>query len=259
MSASGNRHHRAAWGAVLCLSVLAAFIIINLAAMEFGPLKDRAIAVDEVFFAVCAARDNAVGDFPSFGCHDQKTPLIYAAHQVVQWAAGSYSLPGIKVAAFGVVLIGAALVAGLTRRLAGTLGAVAAAALFLLTISTDAFLLALKSEVLGTSFLLCGLLALARGGSAPRARHWALCGLLFGGAFMVMERVDGVQLLTGLGIGGALLRLPKTIRRVARLLATATLQLHALDAQPIADGLESAGIDVGSLGVEVRIAEIRFY
>lgn len=78
-----------------------------------------------------------------------------------------------------------------------------------------------------------------------------------GGAFMVMERVDGVQLLTGLGIGGALLRLPKTIRRVARLLATATLQLHALDAQPIADGLESAGIDVGSLGVEVRFAEIR--
>ncbi len=187
MSASGNRHHRAAWGAVLCLSVLAAFVIINLAAMEFGPLRARAIAVDEVFFAVCAARDNAAGEFPSFGCHDQKTPLIYAAHQVVQWAAGSYSLPGIKVAAFGVVLIGAALVAGLTRRLAGTLGAVAAAALVLLTISTDAFLLALKSEVLGTSFLLCGLLALARGGSAPRARHWALCGLFFGSAFMVKQ------------------------------------------------------------------------
>ena len=78
-----------------------------------------------------------------------------------------------------------------------------------------------------------------------------------GGAFMVMERVDGVQLLTGLGIGGALLRLPKTIRRVARLLATATLQLHSLDAQPIADALRSAGIDVGVLGVEARFTEIR--
>jgi aminoglycoside phosphotransferase (APT) family kinase protein len=78
-----------------------------------------------------------------------------------------------------------------------------------------------------------------------------------GGAFMVMERVDGVQLLSGLGIGRALLRLPKTIRRVARLLATATLQLHALDAQPIADALESAGIDVGSLGVEACLVGIR--
>ena len=78
-----------------------------------------------------------------------------------------------------------------------------------------------------------------------------------GGAFMVMERVDGAPLLGRLGIGGTLVRLPKTIRRVARLLATATLQLHALDARPIADGLESAGIDVGSLGVEARFAEIR--
>lgn len=83
------------------------------------------------------------------------------------------------------------------------------------------------------------------------------CDDALGGAFMVMERVDGVHLLSGLKIGGALVRLPKTIRRVARLLASATLQLHALDAQPIADALESAGIDVGSLGVEARFAEIR--
>jgi hypothetical protein len=185
-----SRLHRPSaplWVAASCMLALAVLVIANLAAMEFGPLRGRAIQVDEVFFAVCAARDNAVGDFPSFGCHDQKTPLIYATHQVVQWASGTYSLPGIKVAAFALILIGAALVAALTRRLAGTVGAMAAAALFQLTIGIDASLLALKSEVLGTSFLLCGLLVLARGGGAPRTRHWALCGLFFGGAFMVKQ------------------------------------------------------------------------
>lgn len=177
----------ALWLAVPVMLVLGLLAVANLAALELGPLRDRAIAVDEVFFAVCAARDNAVGDFPSFGCHDQKTPLIYATHQVVQWLTGTYSLPGMKVAAFGVVGVGAALVAWLARCLAGTIGAVAAAALFLLTISTDAFLMSLKTEVLGTCFLLGGLLLLARGGAAPKTRHWALCGLCFGVAFLVKQ------------------------------------------------------------------------
>lgn len=78
-----------------------------------------------------------------------------------------------------------------------------------------------------------------------------------GGAFIVMERVDGVQLLAGLGLGGALLRLPKTIRRVARLLSTATLQLHALDPQPIVEALQASGVDIASLGVAARFEEIR--
>jgi aminoglycoside phosphotransferase (APT) family kinase protein len=78
-----------------------------------------------------------------------------------------------------------------------------------------------------------------------------------GGAFMVMERVEGVQLLAGLGLGGALLRLPKTVRRVARQLSTATLQLHAIDPQPIADALRSGGVDIAALGVAARFGEIR--
>ena len=46
-----------------------------------------------------------------------------------------------------------------------------------------------------------------------------------GGAFMVMERVDGVQLLDGLGIGRLLLRLPTTLRRLAHQMSTAALRL----------------------------------
>ncbi|MEP7115063.1 MAG: phosphotransferase [Ilumatobacteraceae bacterium] len=78
-----------------------------------------------------------------------------------------------------------------------------------------------------------------------------------GGAFMVMERADGVQLLAGLGIGSALLSLPKILRRVARLLSVATVQLHALNPLPITRALDAAGIDVAALGVEARFSEVR--
>lgn len=78
-----------------------------------------------------------------------------------------------------------------------------------------------------------------------------------GGAFMVMERVDGAPLLAGLKVGGALLSLPKTLRRVARQLSLAATQLHELDPQPILESLTAAGVDPESLGPEARLAEIR--
>jgi aminoglycoside phosphotransferase (APT) family kinase protein len=78
-----------------------------------------------------------------------------------------------------------------------------------------------------------------------------------GGAFMVMERVGGVQLLSGLNIGRALLTLPKVLRRVAHQLSSATLQLHDLDPQPIRDALEAGGVDIASLGPAARLEEIR--
>jgi aminoglycoside phosphotransferase (APT) family kinase protein len=78
-----------------------------------------------------------------------------------------------------------------------------------------------------------------------------------GGAFMVMERVDGVQLLEGLSLGGALLRLPKTLRRIARQLSVASVQLHDLDPRPVLTSLEAAGINPDALGPEARFTEIR--
>ena len=71
-----------------------------------------------------------------------------------------------------------------------------------------------------------------------------------GGAFMVMEHVDGVQLLAGLGMGRLLLQLPATLRRLAHQMSTAALRLHALDPMPVIDALVAAGINVGALGVD---------
>lgn len=78
-----------------------------------------------------------------------------------------------------------------------------------------------------------------------------------GGSFMVMQRVEGVPLLAGLSIGGALLSLPKTLRRVASQLSVASVQLHDLDPQPVIDGLDAAGVDMSTRGVTGRINEIR--
>jgi aminoglycoside phosphotransferase (APT) family kinase protein len=78
-----------------------------------------------------------------------------------------------------------------------------------------------------------------------------------GGAFIVMEHVDGEPLLAGLGLGRLLLQLPATVRRLAHQMSTAALRLHALDPKPVTDALVDAGIDVGSLGVEARFAEVR--
>lgn len=78
-----------------------------------------------------------------------------------------------------------------------------------------------------------------------------------GGAFMVMQRVEGAPLLEGLSIGRALWTLPKMVRRVASQLSVASVRLHDLDPQPVADALDAAGVDVTSLGVAGRVDEIR--
>jgi aminoglycoside phosphotransferase (APT) family kinase protein len=78
-----------------------------------------------------------------------------------------------------------------------------------------------------------------------------------GGAFMVMEHADGAPLLDGLAIGGALLGLPKIIRRIALQLSTASVELHELDSQPVRDSLRTAGVEVATLGPNARVAEVR--
>jgi aminoglycoside phosphotransferase (APT) family kinase protein len=77
-----------------------------------------------------------------------------------------------------------------------------------------------------------------------------------GGAFMVMKRVDGISPLDGLGFGRAMIGLPKTLRRLPQQLSTAAARLHDLDARPIIDSLEMAGVDIAALGVAARLDEI---
>ncbi len=77
-----------------------------------------------------------------------------------------------------------------------------------------------------------------------------------GGAFMVMEHVDGVTPLGDLGFGRAVAGVPKTLRRLPQQLSTATHRLHGLDPQPIIAALDLAGVDVATLGVGGHLAEI---
>jgi aminoglycoside phosphotransferase (APT) family kinase protein len=78
-----------------------------------------------------------------------------------------------------------------------------------------------------------------------------------GGAFMVMERVDGDHLLAGIGVAQAVLGLPKIVRRVAQQLSMASAQLHDLDPRPIVEVLAAHGVDVGRLGPESRLRDVR--
>jgi len=77
-----------------------------------------------------------------------------------------------------------------------------------------------------------------------------------GGAFMVMQRVDGDGLLADLGLGRTVLQFPKVARHLAAQLSRAEVQLHELDPQPLVDRLRQAGIDISVLGVDSRLGQI---
>jgi aminoglycoside phosphotransferase (APT) family kinase protein len=77
-----------------------------------------------------------------------------------------------------------------------------------------------------------------------------------GGAFMVMERVEGVELLRNRSVGRTVLQFPKVSRHLATQLSRAAVALHALDPQPLTERLSQAGVDVSALGVAARLAEI---
>src|SRR4051794_37761981 len=77
-----------------------------------------------------------------------------------------------------------------------------------------------------------------------------------GGAFMVMQRVEGVELLRNRSVGRTVLQFPKISRHLASQLSGGAVALHALAPQPLIERLGQAGIDVSSLGVAARLAEI---
>jgi aminoglycoside phosphotransferase (APT) family kinase protein len=77
-----------------------------------------------------------------------------------------------------------------------------------------------------------------------------------GGAFMVMRRVDGDDLLHDLGLTRMVLQFPKVARHLAAQLSRAAVELHELDPQPLIDRLRDVGVDVAALGVHARLEEI---
>lgn len=186
-----TRPGRAGGGLVLVPALALALALLALALLlrlEFGPWKNEPFAVDELHFAVCAARANAVGEFPAAGCHDNKAPLVYAVHQAVQAVHGPYPVRAIKLWALGLValvLLGVVALAarGATTPWAAAGAGMVGAALALQPMTADAPLLGLKTETLGMAFVFPGLVASA---ASARAQGWrrsglaGLAGLAFG-------------------------------------------------------------------------------
>ncbi len=67
-----------------------------------------------------------------------------------------------------------------------------------------------------------------------------------GEAYIVMERVNGRTPLGGLQLGPELVRLPKLLRRLPRMLADTAAQLHAIDPTPLRVPLADTMADGGS-------------
>jgi len=182
--ARGRRAPPVAWLATATILLLAALVCVSLVRFEFGPARAQPIAVDEWYFMTCAARGLAVDRVPSAGCHDTKSPLIFLAHQWLQAGAWSFDVVRVKWAGFMLSGLLAAAVALLAGRIGGRLAAGCALALMLLVFSSDRHFFSLKTELLGSVFMLAALLPLVVSQRSPTPAAWFASGLLFGLALM---------------------------------------------------------------------------
>ncbi len=82
------------------------------------------------------------------------------------------------------------------------------------------------------------------------------CDDALGGTFMIMPRAPGRPPLGALQFGRALVELPRTLRHLPELLATAARELHAIDPGATRDALTEAGIDTHRLGAHPYLATI---
>jgi len=166
------RMRRLGWIGLACTLGVAILSLLNIARLEFGPLAGRAITIDELYFAACAAHGAAVGEIVSTGCHDNKGPLIFLLYKLLQAGASPYSLLAIKAAAFATVMAIAGVAAWIGFRMAGLAAALLAPALIIQVLASESGLLAFKTETVGAGFMLCAL-ALLVARDAPR-RPWML-------------------------------------------------------------------------------------
>ncbi|MBL8349601.1 MAG: glycosyltransferase family 39 protein [Burkholderiaceae bacterium] len=183
LSSSGNLASILA-GLFLLISLLP---VVQLLSREWITFANEYTHVDEIFFAVCAARGLVSGDVPIAGCHDNKAPLIYALYQLLELGGSRYSLGGIKLAGAVSMITAVALVAFVAQRIGGKRAAVIGAALALQTFAVNAELLAFKTEVVGTIFMLAGAGYLLRWIHSSNLTALFGGGALFGMAVMTKQ------------------------------------------------------------------------
>lgn len=166
---------------------LASFLYVGY--IEVGPRVDMPVQIDELYFLICAIRHEATGQFASSGCTDNKPPLIYVLYGVLLrlWSGSSFDLLPVKVAGVAVALGAAALAGAVARRLAGPAAGAFSAALLLLVFAHDPVQYALKTEILGSLFML-GMLGVLAGGVAPPAMGRGLAAGVLGGLALMSKQ-----------------------------------------------------------------------
>lgn len=166
--------------AVLLALLLASVSFVRLGMAEFGVRADRPLAQDELYFMVCAARGLAVGEIPVSGCHDTKAPLIFLVHQFAQLLQPGYGYAAVKATAYGTVTLLVLLSAFVARRLGGWWAATAAAALVLQVFGFESRLAGLKTELVGSVFMLAGTWCLLLWLQVPTCARAVVAGLMYG-------------------------------------------------------------------------------
>lgn len=171
---------------LLAVLILSFLNFVYLAYLEFGPFSAVELQVDELYFYSCVARQSVTGVLLNPGCHDNKPPLIYLIHQLVQPHPYLYNVWVGKLAAFGVTLLMVGAAAQLALRLAGRGAAVGSVVLLIAALAPNAQFWALKTESVGLLLVLAafGLMAMPR----PMAHGKSLgAGLLLGLAVLVKQ------------------------------------------------------------------------
>lgn len=181
----GWRHPASlAWAAA---GLVVALCMAYVGVQQFGALRGQALQIDELFFGACASRAAIDGWAATAGCHDNKAPLIYLLHAALQQASRPYDPTVLKLASLALLGAITALSMRVARRAATVQparAAVASALLLLCALVPNPAMLAVKTELLGVLFLLCGLAIAPPAGQRLGALRALCIGLAFGAAVM---------------------------------------------------------------------------
>lgn len=182
-----HRRGWSTWTIALVMLAVAALAFVKLVQFELGPNSARFLQIDEVYFSSCAAHAVAAEQILPAGCHDQKAPLVMAVHQLVQQLSAAYDTRALKVAAFSVVVLVVVVTAALSGLIAGWPAALVSASLLLLAFTYSPAHMALKTETVGSVFLLSSLLAWLQAGRAGSTSLSFIAGALAGAAVLTKQ------------------------------------------------------------------------
>lgn len=169
--------------AFAALATLACLLYV--AWQQFGALRHQHLQVDELFFGACASRGLIDGLATVAGCHDNKAPLIYLLHGLIQSVSHPFDALPLKLTSGLLLAAIATLAAVIARRAAHSqphLAALATTILLMAALVPNPSLLAVKTELLGMLFVLMALALAPR--ERIRTRHALGIGLALGLALM---------------------------------------------------------------------------